>query len=275
MDPEPLSLFPSEAAPPAERQQPLAASVPSGRITKARLRPATETAYALEQQVQFLKARSHVAHALSEGKRAALAVNADDAPAPAEWIADRARIDRTRAREAAFIAMAVLAALACGILLSSIARTPEQQTDLVPTLVTARTVQVTEPAAAPYIPQPDLRDRTAAQTPERVAAQPTASPAPNAIAQAASTHASAVKINFTGELVVDSVPAGATVLINQRPVGTTPLRLTDYPAGSYAVWVERDGYQRWTAGVRVQAKTTTHIRPLLSSKPRQQTANAE
>src|SRR5215212_7934787 len=104
MDPEPLSFFPSEAAPPIEREQQRAASVSSGTSTKARLLPATDSAYALDQHVQFLKARSHVAHALSEGKRQALAVNADEAPAAADWIADYARVDLMRTREAALLA---------------------------------------------------------------------------------------------------------------------------------------------------------------------------
>ena len=70
---------------------------------------------------------------------------------------------------------------------------------------------------------------------------------------------------FNGTLIVESVPAGATVLINQRPAGVTPLRLPNYPAGSYAVWVEREGFQRWTAGVRVPADTTTLVNPILRS----------
>ena len=70
---------------------------------------------------------------------------------------------------------------------------------------------------------------------------------------------------FKGTLIVESVPAGATVLINQRPAGVTPLRLPNYPAGSYAVWVEREGFQRWTAGVRVPADTTTLVNPILRS----------
>src|SRR5215203_711860 len=204
MDPEPLSFFPSEAAPPVEPERQRAASVSSGPSTNARLRPATESAHALEQQVQFLKARSHVAHALSEGKRKALAVNADEAPAAADWIADYSCIDRMRTREAALLATTVLTALACGAILSSIAHTPEQHTDLILTL-TARTFQMTEPAAAPHVSQPDLRDWAAAQTSERVVTLPTSSPETNATAQAASINPSAVKINFTGELVVDSV----------------------------------------------------------------------
>ena len=37
---------------------------------------------------------------------------------------------------------------------------------------------------------------------------------------------------FTGILIVDSVPRGAAVLMNQKPLGVTPLRLPAQPAGS-------------------------------------------
>jgi len=65
---------------------------------------------------------------------------------------------------------------------------------------------------------------------------------------------------FQGHLIVDSNPRGATVLINQRQVGVTPLDLARYPASSYAVWVERDGYDRWSAGVLVPANKVTRVK---------------
>jgi hypothetical protein len=275
MEPEPLSHFPSEASPPVEQEQPRAASVSSGISTRARPRPATDTAYALDQQVQFFKARSHVAHALSEGKRYALAVNAEESTAHAELFADRSHVDQIEAREAALLFTALLTAVACVILLPSFPYTPIRQTELLPTLA-GRTFQMIEPAFAPHIRQPDLHVWAATPTSERAVAQSTAPPATDVTARAAPITLPAVRATFTGQLIVDSVPTGATVLINQRPVGRTPLHLTDYPAGSYAIWVERDGYERWTAGVRVQADTTTHIRPSLLSKPEpQQRADAE
>jgi hypothetical protein len=65
---------------------------------------------------------------------------------------------------------------------------------------------------------------------------------------------------FHGRLIVTSEPNGATVLINQRPVGVTPLELSRFPASSYAVWVQHEGYHRWTAGVRVPANAVTRVR---------------
>jgi hypothetical protein len=64
---------------------------------------------------------------------------------------------------------------------------------------------------------------------------------------------------FIGTLAVQSDPAGAAVFINRRPVGTTPLRVRRLSAGSHAVWVEREGYERWTAAVLVPADRLTRV----------------
>ena len=64
---------------------------------------------------------------------------------------------------------------------------------------------------------------------------------------------------YRGRLVVDSIPRGATVFINQQQVGVTPLELPRHPAGSSAIWVQQKGYQRWTAGVLVPAGRTTRV----------------
>jgi hypothetical protein len=58
---------------------------------------------------------------------------------------------------------------------------------------------------------------------------------------------------FHGSLIVRSRPAGATVFINGRRVGTTPLALSNQLAGSRAVRVTLEGYEVWTSAVRVMA----------------------
>jgi hypothetical protein len=58
---------------------------------------------------------------------------------------------------------------------------------------------------------------------------------------------------FTGALIVDSRPSGASVFVDGRQVGTTPVALDTVDAGSHAVRIERDGYRRWTSAVRVVA----------------------
>ena len=252
MDHELLSLFPSETEPPVDREQVRAASAASGNGTKARLRPSIDTIQALEQNVQFLKARSHVAHALSEGYRNTRFVNADEATTSPVRHAGRVGPTPTQAAMAALLVAAMLA-FAGATFLPAADHTPVKQAELLPPL-TAPALKIAESAVAQRISPPEVGVRTA---------------------QVTSRNTSTQKMFFKGHLVVDSVPTGATVLINQRPAGTTPLHITDYPAGSYAVWVEREGYERWTAGVLVQADKTTRIRPLLLSKPDRQSANIE
>jgi hypothetical protein len=64
---------------------------------------------------------------------------------------------------------------------------------------------------------------------------------------------------FVGTLVLQSDPSGAAVFLDGRPIGTTPLQLLRVRAGSHAVWVEREGYQRWTASILVPAEQRTPV----------------
>jgi len=55
-----------------------------------------------------------------------------------------------------------------------------------------------------------------------------------------------------GGLHVDSTPAGATVIMEGRPVGLTPLRLLEQiPRGVYRVWLERDGARSVTRRIEI------------------------
>ena len=62
---------------------------------------------------------------------------------------------------------------------------------------------------------------------------------------------SAVTSAQPGTLVVDSRPPGATVVVDGRVIGTTPLSVGDVRAGNHAVRIERDGYRTWTSAVTV------------------------
>jgi PEGA domain-containing protein len=64
---------------------------------------------------------------------------------------------------------------------------------------------------------------------------------------------SALAGRYTGSLGIASLPPGATVYIDGKEVGTTPLRVPAIDAGSHVVRLERDGYGRWTSAVRVVA----------------------
>ena len=65
---------------------------------------------------------------------------------------------------------------------------------------------------------------------------------------------------FRGHLVIESVPEGARVFVNQQAVGSTPIELPNLPAGSRAVRVEADGYELWSASVRVVAQQRTRVK---------------
>jgi hypothetical protein len=64
---------------------------------------------------------------------------------------------------------------------------------------------------------------------------------------------------FIGVLAIESQPAGATVFVNQQPVGETPVRLGALPVGSQTVRIEREGYERWTTVVLVSADKETRV----------------
>ena len=56
---------------------------------------------------------------------------------------------------------------------------------------------------------------------------------------------------YTGSLYVDSRPRGATVLVDGKSVGETPLSLPEVPVGSHVVRIEMAGKKPWTTSARV------------------------
>ena len=59
-------------------------------------------------------------------------------------------------------------------------------------------------------------------------------------------------VSYVGTLSIDADPDGE-VFVNRQDAGRTPIRLDKLRAGSHLIWIERDGYQRWTRVVQVQA----------------------
>ena len=72
---------------------------------------------------------------------------------------------------------------------------------------------------------------------------------------------------FVGALSIRSTPDKAEVHIDRERVGETPLVLRGLRAGSHAIWIDHDGYQRWTAGVNVPAEEVTKITVTLQAQP--------
>jgi hypothetical protein len=63
---------------------------------------------------------------------------------------------------------------------------------------------------------------------------------------------------YVGTLSIDSSPAGE-VFLDRETAGRTPLRLTNLRAGSHLIWIERDGYQRFTRVVQVPSDRVTRL----------------
>jgi hypothetical protein len=53
--------------------------------------------------------------------------------------------------------------------------------------------------------------------------------------------------------MVESRPPGARVFLDGKLVGTTPLTMSDVPAGAHAVRLDLAGYRPWVSSVRVVA----------------------
>jgi DNA-binding FrmR family transcriptional regulator len=123
-----------------------------------------------------------------------------------------------------------------------------------PQVVTAPAVPVST-RVAPAVPQP-----TQLEAPSR---QPL--PAPLLTANTApsnprpSTQVVAARQPFVGTLSITSIPSGASVSINGKAAGVTPLRLPRQRAGSLAVQIAQDGFERWSAAVRVPADQLTQV----------------
>jgi Protein kinase domain/PEGA domain len=64
---------------------------------------------------------------------------------------------------------------------------------------------------------------------------------------------------YTGSLVVESLPAGATVFLDNKAVGRTPLALNGVNAGAHVVRLEHDGYHRWSRAIRVVAAERNRV----------------
>lgn len=71
------------------------------------------------------------------------------------------------------------------------------------------------------------------------------------------------RVQFVGTLSITSVPPGASVSINGNPAGVTPLRLPRQRAGSMAVQIAQEGFERWSAAVRVPADQLTQVNATL------------
>jgi hypothetical protein len=73
---------------------------------------------------------------------------------------------------------------------------------------------------------------------------------------------------FVGSLSITSRPAGATVTLDGRVVGVTPLTLPEVAAGSHAVRLDLVGYRVWSASTQVTAGEQKKVNASLERRER-------
>ena len=66
------------------------------------------------------------------------------------------------------------------------------------------------------------------------------------------------RVDYVGTLSIDAAPGGQ-VFIDREAAGQTPLRVQNLKAGSHLVWIERDGYRRFTRVVQVPADRVSRV----------------
>lgn len=109
-------------------------------------------------------------------------------------------------------------------------------------------------SSPPPATQPATQPAAAAE------AAPTEAPKPAPERVAPRLVQAAAHADYVGTLRIDA-PPGSRVFINRAAAGVTPLTIARLKAGSHLVWIERDGYQRWTRVVQVPADQVTRLSP--------------
>ena len=65
-------------------------------------------------------------------------------------------------------------------------------------------------------------------------------------------------VDYVGTLSIDAAPGGQ-VFIDREAAGQTPLLVQNLKAGSHLVWIEREGYRRFTRVVQVPANRVSRV----------------
>jgi len=64
---------------------------------------------------------------------------------------------------------------------------------------------------------------------------------------------------YKGTLAIAANRPGARVFVNRQEVGVAPVRVRNLKAGAHLVWIERDGFRRWTRVITVPAERVTRV----------------
>ena len=138
---------------------------------------------------------------------------------------------------------------------------PPVETVIVPAVETAlltaapRTTPQAVPQAEPRIPAAAVVARPR-QTRRQIASQGGARDETE-VTQTASSG------QYFGTLEIASTPSGASVFVNGRAVGVTPLILPRQRAGSLALTITREGFNRWSSAIQVRSGVSTEVNATL------------
>lgn len=77
-----------------------------------------------------------------------------------------------------------------------------------------------------------------------------------------------------GSIYVDSIPRGATVYLDNFPLGRTPLTIINVPEGTYQLIIKEPMYQDVVERVKVKADSQVRIAPILPERPGQLQINS-
>jgi hypothetical protein len=123
------------------------------------------------------------------------------------------------------------------------------------------TVEV--PESPPIVAEPEPEPAQPPARPEAMASLPLPGPSPvKAAAVMTPVQKSPAppieRRTYVGSLSIDASPGGE-VFVDRKRAGVTPVRLDNLRAGSHLVWIERDGYRRWTRVVQVPADRVSRV----------------
>jgi hypothetical protein len=119
------------------------------------------------------------------------------------------------------------------------------------------TLSASDPARTLSLAMQRERAATTAPSRDRTSARP---PSGRAVAEPEPRRPAVTRSTFAGTIYVDSNPRGARVLIDGRPMGTTPASIPDIPIGSHVVRLELADHRVWTTSTRVTAGQETRVR---------------
>jgi serine/threonine protein kinase len=104
-------------------------------------------------------------------------------------------------------------------------------------------------AKTPVSPKPNAKQPAKADV----------APKPSPDTGLASPKPAATAVAEVGSLLIESRPTGASVFVDGRAVGRTPLNLPDVKAGDHGVRLELAGHRQWTTSFKVMGGTPNRI----------------